>query len=148
MEYPTGSGQPDRLPIIDAQQLFADQLATTCLRAEFAVHNVQNIDDVTGALEEIQPDVIVVDTSVQHTISADDGTEVLQALAKQGTQARILIVTHDSRCKCELLMLRGRSLTLQMLGHSAKPAALSCLAQLLEPLRQSEPGSAVPDTLQ
>ena len=54
MEYLTAHSQPDRLLIVDAQQIFADQLSATGLRAEFAIRNVQTVAEIAVALQEFQ----------------------------------------------------------------------------------------------
>lgn len=134
MEHMTTHGQPDRLLIIDPQKTFAEQLAATGLRAEFAVRNVENVNETTVALQEFQPDVIVLDTTIATGKSSSKGSALLQTLAEQGTQAQIFIVTHDSRRKRELMLLQGRSLNLRMLGHAGKPVDVSQLGRLLEQL--------------
>ena len=148
MEHVATHRQPDRLLIIDPQQSFADQLVATGLRAEFAVRSVQYMNETVVALQEFQPDVIVLDTAMAAGSSPSGGAALLQLLAEQGTQAQILIVTHDSRRSRELMLLQGRSLNLQMLGHMGKSVEASRLEQILEQIQESFPNNIMPNMLQ
>lgn len=96
----------------------------------YSMHFTAQAEDFGPLYRTVRPDVVILDLVMPGT----DGIELLRFLAKEGSRARILLMSgFDPRMR-EAALLLGEAHSLDMVGIVAKPVRVAELRQLLASL--------------
>ena len=118
----------DRLLIVDDEASIRDFLDTVAEQLGFEVYAIGNADEFSGAVEEFRPTAIILDLNMP----GSDGIELLRHLAKQESEAQVLVISGEDIRVLNAAEQLGSSQGLNMAGALQKPVLLPDLEAALK----------------
>lgn len=118
----------NRLLIVDDEAGIRDFLRTVAEQLDFEVYAIGNAEEFSGAVEEFRPTAIILDLN----IPGSDGIELFRHLARQESEAQVLVISGEDIRVLNAAKWLGSSQGLNMAGALQKPVLLPDLEAALK----------------
>jgi DNA-binding response OmpR family regulator len=127
-------GAKPRLLVVEDDTLHRMMICRAAAVAGYAPAGAATYDEAAKFLRQGPFDCITLDL----TLGARTGADVLRHLADIGSAARIIIVSGRDEDTCEENVALAKSLNLNILGSMQKPVDPAALRSWLEPLKSKD----------